>query len=447
MGCFDNIDAFRESKRYLKKENTLGIRNVYSDLWKNYVNLYGVQTNYYRHGYNLDTQDDFLYGEDSTESFHVPKSLNIIAQYQTDAILLSKFGIESTADLNGIIVIKDFEDKFGINMEPKAGDIIEMTEAAWTTDEMNPDFTNIISYFNIITSNLNGYSIIDLSGIEVYSTKLAPVKEIVYENELSYFTPLYIPETAIQISGYPITQELVEVNGNLESFNYIRLNINEEIYFTPLYTPSVTITSPAINALYFQHDIVDLNGEDMTHSGYFPFDYQGQQLLMPVYQYSTSGTPASATVIISADPMEYYQLDAKQLICMYRDNGYVSSLLIPLSSVYGSRFIRYPQLYEITEVKYQDFSQQGVNFAQGHYVWIIHAKRFEYSFEPGIQSAGEIAIIDKNQVYDNSFTGIISATYAPSSDEKIYDQNATDAGDEVWDYETKGTDTGPYGYY
>lgn len=446
MSCFDNINAFRESKRYLRKENTAGIRDVYADLWKNYINLYGVQTSYYRHGYNLATQDDFLYGEDPTESFYNPKSINMIVQYQTDAILLSKFGIESTSDLTAIVSIKDYEDNFGIGIEPKAGDIIELTEASWVVEEMNPSYDTLKSSFNIVDSNLSSYSIV--SGIDLDSVDLFPIKELVFEDELSYFTKMYTAVSAVEVIGYPIDQPLYEVSGSLASSYYLRLQVGSEYYFTPLYVPAISITAPNIHALYFQHDIVDLNGEDIESAGYFPFEYNNIDYFMPVYRYSASGTPlSSATVIVSADPLSMMKYSTKQLLCMYRDAGYVSSIKMGLTAIYGSRYIRCPQLFEITEVKYQDFSQPGINFAQGHYVWLIHAKRFEYSFEPGLSGIPEIERVQNHQVYDSSFAGILSASYAPSSDSKLYIQNIEMAGADIWDYEDKGTDTNPYGYY
>ena len=44
---------------------------------------------------------------------------------------------------------------------------------------------------------------------------------------------------------------------------------------------------------------------------------------------------------------------------------------------------RYPQMYQITEARYQDIGA-GINFLMGHYVFIIRGKRFDYSYEPGI---------------------------------------------------------------
>lgn len=69
--------------------------------------------------------------------------------------------------------------------------------------------------------------------------------------------------------------------------------------------------------------------------------------------------------------------------------------------------------FEVTEVLDQDISQ--TNQLGGHYVWIIKAKRFEFSFEPGL--SGEKT---NDQVYDNSFSGILTGGKQPPSDPRKY---------------------------
>lgn len=443
MSCFDNIEEFRESKRYLNKDNSTGLRNMYQNLWGEYINRFGVKTTYYRHGYKLQTQDDFIYGEDPTEPFLAPKPLNMIVEYQTDALLLSKFGLESTADLNAVVSIEDYQNAFGIGAEPKAGDVLELTEAGWLASEM-PPYDGLLSHFNVV-ANVDAFDI-DVIQIDVDSTRLAPVKAVVTENVLSYTVPMYTTNEAVTSNMYPIENDMVELSGAVTSQYHLRIPVKGETYFVPLYTPTQTITLPGINSLYFNYDIVDLNGGDINSAGFFPFEYQNEPLVMPLYTYATSGEP-SATVIIPSADLSYMDMDAKTLVCKHmvgddKDYEYVNSILIELSAVYGAPYIRYPQLFEITEVKYQDFSQQGMNFAQGHYIWQIHAKRFDYSFEPGISSEGNY-----DQVYDNSFFGTLSSFDNVQSPEKVYPQEVEEASKEVWDYEEKGTDTDPYGYY
>ena len=451
MSCFDNIDEFREEKRYLNKDKNIGVRSMYENLWAEYINRFGVQTTYFRHGYKLATQDDFIYGEDPTEPYLPPETINMMVEYQTDALLLSKFGLESTADLNGIVSIKDYQNTFGIGIEPKAGDVIELTEAAWLSKEM-PKFDGILSHYNIV-ANIDKTDIVVVSG-DCISTTLAPVKAHIFEDILSFTVPLYSTTETITSETYPIEQELLEIPAHVISSYYIRIPIQGTTYFTPLYTPSTPVPMPRLNTLFFNYDIVDINGEDITSNGYFPFTYEpsGEDLLMPLYTYTNtmtgSGGPVSATVIISASDLSWIDVPAKELLCMYSDRHYpsgadfIDSITIDLSAVYGSPYIRYPQLFELTEVKYQDFSQPGMNFAQGHYVWIIHAKRFDYSFEPGISSEGPM-----DQVYDNSFFGTLSSFGNEPAPEKVYPQEVEEASEEVWDYKKEGTDTDPYGYY
>jgi hypothetical protein len=443
MGCFDNIEKFREEKRYLNKTNTVGVRDMYSNIWTDFINMYGVNTTYYRHGYKLNTQDDFIYGEDPTEPFLEPYAINMIVEYETDALLLSKFGLESTADLHAVVSIKDYQNTFGLGAEPKAGDVIELTEAGWYTTEM-PQYDGIRSRYNIVAdiAKLN-IPIVNVS-VSVTPTTIAPVKRNINENILSYVAPMYTTNATID-PRYPIENELLPVSGDILSDDYLEIPLSGETYYSPLYTPVTGYEMPGIHSLYFDYNIVDLNGGDIVSAGYLPFEYEDTTLLLPLYSPATSAEPP---VIIKypAQDLSHIDLDVKSLICKHMIGGegydYINSILIELSAVYGSQFIRYPQLFEITEVKYQDFSKAGMNVAQGHYVWQLHAKRFDYSFEPGISSEGP-----NNQVYDNSFFGSISSLDGETSPDKIYPQDVKDVSDDVWDYENEGPDTGPYGYY
>jgi hypothetical protein len=280
--------------------------------------------------------------------------------------------------------------------------------------------------------------------VDATSTKLAPVKAGISENVLSYVTPMYKTDATVN-PKYPIENELMSVSGNILSDYYLQIPLSGTVYFSPLYIPVSAYQMPGIHSLYFDYDIVDLNGGDIDSAGYLPFEYENDELLLPLYVHATSGEPP-VTIKHPAPDLSHIDLDVKSLVCKHMIGGegydYIDSILIELSAVYGSQFIRYPQLFEITEVKYQDFSKAGMNVAQGHYVWQLHAKRFDYSFEPGISSEGP-----NDQVYDSSFFGSISSLDGETTPEKIYPQNVEDESEEVWDYEDKGPDTGPYGYY
>ena len=54
--------------------------------------------------------------------------------------------------------------------------------------------------------------------------------------------------------------------------------------------------------------------------------------------------------------------------------------------------------FEITERLDEDVAR--INQLAGHYVWLIKAKRYDYSFEPGLSTEG-----GSDQVYDDKFSG------------------------------------------
>ena len=55
----------------------------------------------------------------------------------------------------------------------------------------------------------------------------------------------------------------------------------------------------------------------------------------------------------------------------------------------------------------------GLNPILGHYIWRLRGKRYDYSFENGLSSEKV-----NEQIYDNSFSGILSTT--------LYEQLTTD---------------------
>jgi len=66
------------------------------------------------------------------------------------------------------------------------------------------------------------------------------------------------------------------------------------------------------------------------------------------------------------------------------------------------------KMFEVTERVDQDISQ--INPLMGHYVWMLKAKRFDYSFEPNITFEK-----GSTQVQDDTQYGTISASFANST--------------------------------
>jgi len=96
--------------------------------------------------------------------------------------------------------------------------------------------------------------------------------------------------------------------------------------------------------------------------------------------------------------------------------------------------------FEITERLDQDVNM--INPILGHYVWLIKAKRFDFSFEPGINAEPR-----SDQVYDDTFSGRLPGGSNPATDDKVYDDNAEDSARSVFDYSEYGDNDDVYGDY
>ena len=71
----------------------------------------------------------------------------------------------------------------------------------------------------------------------------------------------------------------------------------------------------------------------------------------------------------------------------------------------------------------------------GHYVWLIKAKRFEYSFEPGVTPENQ-----NQQVFEDKKNNTVTGA------DKPYDYSAEEASKKVFDY-TKTDYSDVYGGY
>lgn len=139
---------------------------------------------------------------------------------------------------------------------------------------------------------------------------------------------------------------------------------------------------------------------------------------------------------------------------------------------------RQPKYFEITERLDEDISQ--INPLAGHYVFLIKAKRFDYSFEPGIaftsigpeylitqdneviDSDGDLIFVGdvdddtlsvgfsgNDQVYEDSFAGRLSGGENPESLPKQdnYDEYDVDSFSKEEVFDMSQNDTDVYGEY
>ena len=103
---------------------------------------------------------------------------------------------------------------------------------------------------------------------------------------------------------------------------------------------------------------------------------------------------------------------------------------------------RGPKFFQITDRVDEDVSE--INALMGHYVWLVRAKRLDYSYEPGITIEQVMG-----QVYDDTFSGRLSGGENPETDPKTYSDEVDAFGDEnVFDYDNyEDSNSDVYGGY
>ena len=113
--------------RYLNKNNNANERENYAVWWKEQIEHYGTSVTYFTHGYALSSHN-FLYGEDPTSKFGKIEDVIMLTDITNDSLMLSKFGIMADCDMTAVVHISSFYEKVGCGFEPKAGDLIQLTE-------------------------------------------------------------------------------------------------------------------------------------------------------------------------------------------------------------------------------------------------------------------------------------------------------------------------------
>ena len=142
--------------RFTDKSIQSSERVLFSNYWREQINQFGVKVDYYVNTYNTLSADNF-YGEQPTQTFAEPRKITLAVTLNENAINLSKFGFESDDEITAYIHISTFYDefyslssvfdpmdhlinqkitqgvydryaKFGPIVEPKAGDVFELSE-------------------------------------------------------------------------------------------------------------------------------------------------------------------------------------------------------------------------------------------------------------------------------------------------------------------------------
>lgn len=146
--------------RFTRKNQNQNERALIQNYWKEITQLYGTFVDYFVYDYQLSAHD-FFYGEHPLAPFKTPPvGFPILAEFQNDSLLLSKFGIQTEADVVFIIPIQTFYEKFGNSAEPKSGDVIRLTELGWDRPGSIGDMNTVeyapLTSCNDITNPLDG---------------------------------------------------------------------------------------------------------------------------------------------------------------------------------------------------------------------------------------------------------------------------------------------------
>ncbi len=102
-----NTECLSGGLRYLDVNNTYYERFIFNNWWKEQISQYGQKINYYINKYSLSAHD-YFYGEQPLAGFATPVPMVFAIILNNDSIILSKFGLQGTADLTAIIAIDTF---------------------------------------------------------------------------------------------------------------------------------------------------------------------------------------------------------------------------------------------------------------------------------------------------------------------------------------------------
>jgi len=113
--------------RYSNKQNNYCERVMYSNYWREQINLYGQQVGYIVNN-TTTLSADMLYGEQPTQAYSPPVNLILAINLNENALMLSKFGLVSDDEVTAFVHISAFYETFGYGKEPKSGDLFQLTE-------------------------------------------------------------------------------------------------------------------------------------------------------------------------------------------------------------------------------------------------------------------------------------------------------------------------------
>ena len=112
---------------FVNKDNNKNDIIIYSNYWKEKINLYGQTVGYIVNN-TTTLSADMLYGEQPTQVYSPPVFIKMLVELNDNALMLSKYGLQSDDEVTAFIHISSFYETFGYPNEPKSGDLFQLTE-------------------------------------------------------------------------------------------------------------------------------------------------------------------------------------------------------------------------------------------------------------------------------------------------------------------------------
>jgi hypothetical protein len=113
--------------RFTDKEKNQAERSLYSNYWREQIDMYGQKVLYYRNLYDLQKADN-VYGEMPLLKFEEPREMIMIFNLTENALVLSKFGYQSDDQITAYLHISSFYANYPPDLEPKSGDVFKLVE-------------------------------------------------------------------------------------------------------------------------------------------------------------------------------------------------------------------------------------------------------------------------------------------------------------------------------
>jgi len=102
---------------------------IYDQSFRDLINSFGIQVNYYLHTFDLNTGDT-LYGEQPTAIYYGPIPIKMYIEIDNEAVTLQSFGYDNADDFTGQVHIKTFEETLSSRdyfIQTEAGDILPLS--------------------------------------------------------------------------------------------------------------------------------------------------------------------------------------------------------------------------------------------------------------------------------------------------------------------------------